>query len=143
MLCMNRYPITVAGLKRSLPICPVNETLSIGAFVIIGDTPLTQACAAALLEKAPDYDYLLTAEAKGIPLAHEMARQRGDDHYFVARKKPKLYMTEVFHVNVRSITTQGEQNLYLDAANARMMRGKRILLVDDVISSGESLAAIE
>ena len=137
---MNRYPITVAGLKRSLPICPVNETLSIGAFVIFGDAPLTQACAAALLEKAPDYDYLLTAEAKGIPLAHEMARQRGDDHYFVARKKPKLYMTEVFHVNVRSITTQGEQNLYLDAADARMMR---ILLVDDVISTGESLAAIE
>ncbi len=140
---MNRYPITVAGLKRSLPICPVNETLSIGAFVIFGDASLTQACAAALLEKAPDYDYLLTAEAKGIPLAHEMARQRGDDHYFVARKKPKLYMTEVFHVNVRSITTQGEQNLYLDAADARMMRGKRILLVDDVISTGESLAAIE
>ena len=140
---MNRYPITVAGLKRSLPICPVNETLSIGAFVIFGDAPLTQAFAAALLEKAPDYDYLLTAEAKGIPLAHEMARQRGDDHYFVARKKPKLYMTEVFHVNVRSITTQGEQNLYLDAADARMMRGKRILLVDDVISTGESLAAIE
>ena len=140
---MNRYPITVAGLKRSLPICPVNETLSIGAFVIFGDAPLTQACAAALLEKAPDYDYLLTAEAKGIPLAHEMARQRGDDHYFVARKKPKLYMTEVFHVNVCSITTQGEQNLYLDAADARMMRGKRILLVDDVISTGESLAAIE
>ena len=78
---MNRYPITVAGLKRSLPICPVNETLSIGAFVIFGDAPLTQACAAALLEKAPDYDYLLTAEAKGIPLAHEMARQRGDDQY--------------------------------------------------------------
>lgn len=140
---MNRYPITVAGLDRSLPICPVNENLSIGAFVIFGDAPLTQACAAALLEKAPDYDYLITAEAKGIPLAHEMARQRGDGHYFVARKKPKLYMTEVFHVRVRSITTQGEQDLYLDGADARLMQGKKILLVDDVISTGESLAAIQ
>lgn len=140
---MNEYPIMVAGLHRSLPICPVNENLSIGAFVIFGDAPLTQACAAALLKKAPDYDYLITAEAKGIPLAHEMARQRGDSYYFVARKKPKLYMREVFHVSVRSITTRGEQNLYLDGADAKRMQGKKILLVDDVISTGESLAAVE
>ena len=140
---MNCYPMTIAGLQRSLPICPVNDTLSIGAFVIFGDAPLTQSCAAALLEKAPDYDYLITAEAKGIPLAHEMARQRGDAHYFVARKKPKLYMTGVFHVKVQSITTRGEQDLYLDTADAQLMQGKRILLVDDVISTGESLAAIE
>jgi len=139
---MNYYPMTIAGLKRELPLCPVNENLYIGAFVIFGDQELTVACADALLKKAPEYDYLITAEAKGIPLAHEMARQHGDKKYFLARKKPKLYMTGVFEVTVRSITTEGEQKLYLDTADAELMKGKRILIVDDVISTGESLTAI-
>jgi len=140
---MNYYPMTIAGLKRELPLCPVNENLYIGAFVIFGDQELTVACADALLKKAPEYDYLITAEAKGIPLIHEMARQHGDKKYFLARKKPKLYMTGVFEVTVRSITTEGEQKLYLDTADAELMKGKRILIVDDVISTGESLTAIE
>ena len=140
---MNYYPMTIAGVKRELPLCPVNENLYIGAFVIFGDQELTVACADALLQKAPEYDYLITAEAKGIPLIHEMARQHGDKKYFLARKKPKLYMTGVFEVTVRSITTEGEQKLYLDTADAELMKGKRILIVDDVISTGESLAAIE
>lgn len=137
------HTMTIAGLRRELPLCPVSEELLIGAFVIFGDAPLTVACAGELLKKAPPYDYLITAEAKGIPLAHEMARQHGDEKYFVARKGRKLYMTSVFESAVRSITTDAEQHLYLDGADAEAMKGKRILLVDDVISTGESLAALE
>jgi len=135
--------MTIAGLKRNLPLCKLNDELSIAAFVIFGDAPLTVACAQELLKKAPKYDYVITAEAKGIPLAHEMARQNGDVTYFVARKVPKLYMTGVFEVTVRSITTAKEQKLYLDTAEAEKIRGKRILIVDDVISTGESLKAVE
>ncbi|MBO5196345.1 MAG: adenine phosphoribosyltransferase [Clostridia bacterium] len=137
------YKMTIAGCERALPLCPLNENLYIGAFVIFGDPELTTACAKALLEKAPEYDYLITAESKGIPLVHEMARLAGNQKYFLARKKPKLYMTGVFEATVRSITTEGEQKLYLDTADAEMMRGKKILIVDDVISTGESLKALE
>ena len=137
------YTMKVAGLERDLPICPVNDSLSIAGFVIFGDPELTVACARELLARAPEYDYILTAEAKGIPLAHEMARQAGDARYILARKAPKLYMKDVFEVSVRSITTAREQKLYLDGADAELMKGKRILLVDDVISTGESLAALE
>ncbi len=140
---MNYYPMTIAGCERKLPICPVTDDLWIGAFVIFGDQELTVACARDLLEKAPEYDYLISAEAKGIPLVHEMARQHGDAKYFLARKAPKLYMTGVFEVTVNSITTAKEQKLYLDTADADLMRGKRILIVDDVISTGESLKAVE
>lgn len=137
------YEMKIAGLDRSLPLCPISDELKIGAFVIFGDPELTTACAAALLEKAPEYDYIITAESKGIPIAHEMARLNGNQKYFLARKRPKLYMTGVFEVTVRSITTEGEQKLYLDTADAEMMKGKRILIVDDVVSTGESLRAIE
>jgi adenine phosphoribosyltransferase len=105
------YEMTIAGVKRALPICPVNESLSIGAFVIFGDPELTTACSQALLDKAPEYDYLISAEAKGIPLVHEMARLAGNQKYFLARKMPKLYMTGVFDVEVRSITTDAVQHL--------------------------------
>ncbi|MGN0998082.1 MAG: phosphoribosyltransferase family protein [Faecousia sp.] len=137
------YHMTVAGLQRDLPICPLNEHLSIAGFVIFGDPELTVACARDLLAKAPSYDYILTAEAKGIPLAHEMARQHGDAKYILARKGPKLYMRDIFSVTVNSITTAKEQKLYLDGADAELMKGKRILIVDDVISTGESLKALE
>jgi adenine phosphoribosyltransferase len=140
---MNYYKMNIAGLDRALPICKVTDDLYIGAFVIFGDQELTVACGKALLEKAPEYDYLITAEAKGIPLIHEMARQHGDKKYFLARKYPKLYMTGVFEVTVNSITTDKVQKLYLDTADAELMKGKRILVVDDVISTGESLRAIE
>ena len=137
------YPMTVAGLRRELPICKVNDNLYIAGFVIFGDQELTVACARELLKVAPEYDYILTAEAKGIPLAHEMARQSGAAKYFLARKGPKLYMTGVFESSVKSITTAKEQKLYLDTADAELMKGKRILVVDDVISTGESLLALE
>ena len=137
------YRMNVAGLERDLPICPVNDTLYIAGFVIFGDQELTVACARELLKRAPEYDYIITAEAKGIPLAHEMARQAGDAKYILARKGPKLYMRDIFSVTVNSITTAKEQKLYLDGADAALMKGKKILVVDDVISTGESLKALE
>lgn len=140
---MKTYEMNIAGLTRHLPLCPLNEELFIGAFVMFGDVELTRAAAKALLELAPEYDYLITAEAKGIPLCYEMARQAEDETYFVARKKPKLYMTGVLDVEVQSITTRGTQHLYLDTAEAEQMRGKRVIIVDDVISTGESLYAVE
>ena len=130
------HRMKVAGLWRELPICKVTDSLYIAGFVIFGDQELTVACAQELLKIAPEYDYIITAEAKGIPLAHEMARQRGDAKYFLARKAPKLYMTGVFESTVKSITTAKEQTLYLDTADAELMRGKRILLVDDVFTTG-------
>ena len=140
---MLTYKMNIAGLDRQLPICRVNDDLYIAGFVIFGDAELTVACAKELLKRAPEYDYLLTAEAKGIPLIHEMARQHGDSKYFVARKHPKLYMQDLFEVSVRSITTDADQKLYLDGNDAKLMKGKKILLIDDVISTGESLKAIE
>ena len=137
------YKMNIAGLDRYLPLCPVNEELYIGAFVIFGDPELTTACARALLEKAPEYDYLITAEAKGIPLVHEMARINGNQKYMLARKGPKLYMRDIISASVRSITTAKDQTLYLDGNDAKLMKGKKIIIVDDVISTGESLHALE
>ena len=137
------YRMNVAGLERDLPICKVTDSLYIAGFVVFGDQELTVACARELLKRAPAYDYIITAEAKGIPLAHEMARQTNASRYFLARKVPKLYMTGVFESTVKSITTAKEQTLYLDTADAQLMKGKRILIVDDVISTGESLHALE
>ena len=137
------YRMNIAGIDHDLPLCRVTDDLYIGAFVVFGHAKLTVACARELLKRASEYDYIITAEAKGIPLAHEMARQNEDETYFIARKYPKLYMTGVFEVVVRSITTDKEQKLYLDTAEADKMRGKRVLIVDDVISTGESIAALE
>ena len=137
------YDIDIAGLKRSLPICRVTDDLYIGAFVIFGDVELTVHCAAELLKRAPDYDYLIAPEAKAIPLLYEMARQSAAEKYFLARKKPKAYMSGVFEVKVQSITTAGEQTLVIDTEEARQMEGKRMLIIDDVISTGESMRAME
>lgn len=137
------HRMTIAGCERELPLCPLNDELMIAAFVIFGDPELTTACAKELLDKAPEYDYLISAEAKGIPLVHEMARLAGNQRYFLGRKSPKLYMTGVMEVEVHSITTAKEQKLYLDTADAALMKGKRILLVDDVVSLGDSMHALE
>ncbi len=137
------YKMNIAGLERALPLCRVTDELYIGAFVIFGDPELTTAAARALLERAPEYDYLITAEAKSIPLIHEMARLNGNQRYMLARKYPKLYMRDILTATVRSITTDKVQTLYLDGNEADLMRGKKILIVDDVISTGESLHAIE
>ena len=137
------YKMNIAGCERALPLCPLNDDLMIGAFVIFGDPELTTAAAQALLEKVPAYDYMITAEAKGIPLVHEMARLAGNQKYMLARKGPKLYMRDVMEVTVHSITTTKEQHLYLDGYDAALMKGKRILIVDDVVSLGESMHALE
>ena len=137
------YTIDVAGVKRDLPLCELTDDLYIGAFVIFGDVELTVASAKALLEKAPEFDVMVTAESKGIPLAHEMARQSGKDTYVLARKAPKLYMKNVIKTEVKSITTARVQTLYIDQSDVDKMKGKRVLIVDDVISTGESLHALE
>ena len=142
---MSTYSMTVAGLQRELPICKVTDDLYIGAFICFGDAELTEACGRELLKllEPGSYDYLFTAEAKSIPLIHEMARQSGAKKYFIARKGPKAYMPDPIHVEDQSITTAGTQKLYLGRDDADMIRGKRIVLMDDVISTGESLKAVE
>ena len=137
------YRLKVAGVERDLPICPISERLMIAGFVMLGDTELTEACAEGLCHLLPEHDILITAEAKGIPLICAMARQLGEDRYVVARKKPKLYMKDVLKCEVTSITTEGSQCLYLDGADAELMKGRRVVIVDDVISTGQSLHALE
>lgn len=139
------YSMNIAGVSRDLPLCRLTDDLQIAAFVIFGDVELTVACAGGLLKLAEDieYDYLFTAEAKSIPLIHEMARQSRAETYFIARKKRKAYMPNAISVKDRSITTAGEQELFLGGDDVEKIRGKRILLVDDVISTGGSLLAME
>lgn len=137
------YEMQVAGLTRRLPLCRVNEDLNIAAFVMFGDVELTERCAAALLEKAPQFDVLVTAESKGIMLLYEMAKQSGHNYYVVMRKEAKLYMNDVLTTEVYSITTDHRQTLCMGGDDVEAVRGKRVLLVDDVISTGETLAAME
>lgn len=140
---MSTYTLNVAGVKRELKKCEVDDKLDIAAFIMLGDVELTVNCARELIKKAPAHDVIITAEAKGIPLAHEMARQLGENDYLIARKGPKVYMTDPISVEVKSITTAKIQRLYIDKKDADRMNGKRVLIVDDVISTGESLTAIE
>ncbi len=136
------YKLKVAGLERELPICPLNENLYIAGFVMFSDVELTVNCAKELIKKIPEHDVIVTAESKGIPLAYEMAKQL-NEKYIVARKMNKLYMQSPIHVEVKSITTEKLQVLYLDSLEADYLTGKRVLIVDDVISTGESLRALE
>ena len=137
------YRLNVAGIQRDLPLCPLGDKMNIAAFVLFGDVELTEKCAAALIEKAPEYDVMITAESKGIPLIHEMCRQSGRNRYVLARKSVKLYMENVVKCVTRSITTDAVQTLYIDGKDAEYMKGKRVLIVDDVISTGGSLLSLE
>ena len=136
------YTLKVAGLTRELPLCKASDTLDIAAFVMFSDVELTVKCAEELLKKCPEFDIIVTAESKGIPLAYEAARQSGKN-YIVGRKSTKLYMTDPIAVNVKSITTDRLQTLYLSQEDAGQIKGKRVLILDDVISTGESLIALE
>lgn len=136
------YRINIAGLERDLLRCPISDTTDIAAFIIFGDVELTEHCAKELLKKLPEFDYIITPEAKSIPLAYEMSKQSGKK-YFVVRKKAKLYMKDPVTVNVQSITTVGVQTLVLDGAEGEQIRGKKVVILDDVISTGESLKAVE
>lgn len=137
------YTLKLPMLTRDLPLCPLNDELMIAAFVLFGDVELTVRCAEELLKAAPPHDVMITAESKGIPLIHEMARQAGGVRYVLARKAKKLYMRDILTSEVDSITTESHQALYLDGADADYLRGKRVLIVDDVISTGNSLRALE
>ncbi|MEE1057068.1 MAG: phosphoribosyltransferase family protein [Acutalibacteraceae bacterium] len=139
---MDYYEMSIAGCKRKLPLCEVSPTLDIAAFIMFGDVEVTEATASELLKKCPDHDIVLSAEAKGIPLCYEMARQ-GCRKYVVARKSVKLYMTDVIEFSCKSITTAKEQTLYLSSEDAQALKDKRVLIVDDVISTGDSLYALE
>ena len=137
------YKLNVAGLERHLPLCPIASNLYIGAFILFGDVELTEKCAEALYAKAPEHDVMLTAESKGIPLIHAMCRLSGKNRYVLARKSVKLYMSDVIKCETKSITTGHVQTLYIDGADAEYMKGKRVLIVDDVISTGGSLESLE
>ncbi len=136
------YKMTIAGFERELPLCPINDNLSIGAFIIFGDVELTVAAATEIIKKCPEFDYIITPEAKSIPLAYEMSRQSGKP-YYVVRKKEKLYMQNPVSVTVKSITTDAQQTLILDGAEGEKIRNRRVVILDDVISTGESLRAVE
>ena len=137
------YTMEIAGVKRDLELFPINDTTCIAAFIMFGDVEITQASAAKLLDRAPDFDIIFTAEAKSIPLIYEMAKQAGMNDYIIARKAKKMYMKNIVEVEVASITTAGKQHLYLGQAEVDKIRGKRVLIVDDVISTGSSLKAME
>lgn len=137
------YKIDIAGLERELPLCPLNDKLYIAAFVLFGDVELTEHCAAELCKLAPEHDAMITAESKGIPLICSMARMLGENRYVLARKNKKAYMRDIIQYDVDSITTANNQTLYLDGYDAEYLRGKRVLIVDDVISTGNSLRALE
>lgn len=140
---MQTYDLHVAGLTRKLPIVRISDDLDIASFVLLGDCELTINAAKELVEKIPEVDYLITAEAKGIPLVQELSRLLNMKRYFVARKSIKPYMTEPFVTEVYSITTQRKQILCLDKEESELIKGKRILIVDDVISTGDSIKALE
>ena len=135
------YSMKIAGLYRKLEKFPVSDKLDIAAFILFGDVEVTVKSSEELLKKAPEFDYIITPEAKSIPLAYEMARQSGKP-YIVIRKGVKVYMRNSLGVTVRSITTDKEQHLYLGESEVEMIKGKKVLIVDDVISTGESLAAV-
>jgi len=136
------YTIDIKGMKRDLPLCKVNDSLYIGAFVMFGDVEITKHAAKELLKIAPKHDIMITAESKGLPLLYEMARQSGENSYILARKGPKLYMQDVLTVEVKSITTDHKQILCISGDEVQKMKGKNVLIVDDVISTGESLNAL-
>ncbi len=142
-LQVENYKIKLCGLERTLPIIPIDEEMAFASFVVLGDTELISACAPVLAEKIGEVDAIVTAEAKGIALSYEISRILGLKEFVVVRKSVKSYMKDTVSVPVNSITTKGEQRLYLDGIDAEKIKGKKVCILDDVISTGHSLAALE
>ena len=140
---MKTYTLHVAGLTRELPIIKLSYDLSIASFVILGDTEIVRKTAPIIAKKLPEVDFIITAEAKGIPLAYEISKILNLNEYIVARKSVKAYMEEPIEVEVNSITTTNSQKLYLNNQDANKIKGKKVALIDDVISTGQSLKALE
>lgn len=140
---MKTYTLHVAGLTRELPIIKLSYDLSIASFVILGDTEIVRKTAPIIAKKLPEIDFIVTAEAKGIPLAYEISRILNLNNYIVARKSIKAYMEEPIEVELNSITTTNSQKLYLNNEDAKKIKGKRVALIDDLISTGQSLKALE
>ena len=137
------YHMTIAGLERDLKLFPVNDDLQIAAFILFGDVEMTEVAARELIARAPEFDIILTAEAKSIALAHEMARAAGRNDYIIARKHVKVYMENPISTTAVSITTPGVQELFLGQDDVDLIKGKRVLIVDDVVSTGGSLLSLE
>ena len=137
------YRINISGLERDLPLCPISDKINIAAFILFGDVELTEHSARELYKKAPEHDVMITAESKGIPLIHEMCKISGKNRYVLARKSIKLYMKDVVSCETKSITTGAIQTLYIDGDDAAYLKGKKVLIVDDVISTGGSLQSLE
>ena len=138
-----KYKMTIAGLERELPLFPISDDTQIAAFILFGDVEMTEVAAGKLLEKAPEFDIIMSAEAKSIPLVHEMSKQKGINDYVIARKGIKVYMKDPISVDVLTITTQHQQKLHLGQDDVALLKGRKVLIVDDVISTGESLKAME
>ena len=126
---MKEYSMELCGVKRTLPFIPISEEMAFASFVVLGDTELVSACAPELAAKIGEVDAIVTAEAKGIALAYEVSKELGHKEFIVARKSTKSYMKDVVSASVHSITTAGEQHLYLDGKDADKIRGKRVCLL--------------
>ena len=137
------YRMSIGGIERDLLLCPISDELMIAALKLHGDVELTERCAEELCKIAPPHDVIITAESKGIPLAYAMCRMLSEKRYVLARKSVKLYMSNVMKCETQSITTKNAQVLYLDGPDVEYIKGKRVLIVDDVVSTGGSLASLE
>jgi adenine phosphoribosyltransferase len=134
------YGIDIAGIHRELTLFEIKPGLRIAILNILGDTELVQACATALAEKLSDVDYdiLVTAEAKSIPIAHALSVVTGKP-YVILRKSYKAYMGDAVQSETLSITTGKPQTLYLDEKDKALIKGYKVVIVDDVISTGSTL----
>ena len=141
---MKYYQVNISGMTADLPILPLPSGVNIAFFNLHGNVALTEHCGKELAKLVSDCDVLITAESKGLQLTHVMARELGHNYYAVARKSKKLYMQDGLEVTIKSsITTGNPQKLYVSRHDAELMRGKKVGIIDDVVSTGNSLEGLE